>query len=174
MGQLDNVWPEIVGFCLDGIFFVFIIGLFQKWQEEKRLEKAKATLKNTLSHFIKDFVWWMSVGAAQDMNKITQKDGNKTYMVSVLEQAKTAIESLNKGQRIPSGLIEPVKRYGSKESIMLKCMLPVAGQIDDDHLKVWFNIIRALDEIVEAENDQKIDNASLHFLKKVVEFLEAS
>lgn len=174
LGQLDNIWPELVGFCLDGIFFVFIIGLYQKRQEEKRTEKAKAALKSTLSHFVKDFVWWLAVGAVQDMNKISQQKGDTTYMVPVVEQAKIAIEALNKGHRIPAGMIDPVKRYGSKESIMLKCMLPIATQIDDTHLKVWFSIVRSLDDIVEAEDGQKIDSASLHFLKKVVEFIEAS
>lgn len=173
LGQFDNIWPEIVGFCLDGIFFVFILGLYQKRQEKKRIKKAKVALKNTLGHFIKDFVWWLSVGTVQDMNKISQKREDTTYMLPIVDQAKNAIEALNKGRHIPSGMVDPIKRYGKKESIMLKCMLPIASQMDANHLKIWVNIIQSLDDIIEAENDQNINSASLNFLNKVVEFIEA-
>lgn len=169
-GKSENVYPEIISFCLEGIFLVFIVALFQKRNTIKQAERAKKTLKDTLSHFIKDFVWWMSVGAVQDMNKLTTESNNKKFMVNFKEQAENALTALNEGKCIPPGLIEPVKRYGQKESIMLKCMLPVAVQVNETHLKTWFNLIRALDDIVESHDDKEINLASKYFLKQVITF----
>lgn len=89
-----------------------------------------------------------------------------------MEQATQALIALNEGKSIPPGMIEPVKRYGNKESIMLKCMLPVAAQLGETHMKTWFNIIRALDDIVEADDGKQIYHASEYFLKQVINFAD--
>lgn len=172
INQYENIYPEIVGFCLEGIFFVCIINIYQKHQIQKQRSKSKQSLKNTLNHFIKDFIFWLSAPLILDSPTRTNQGAEKKKLGSLEDQIKSALKKLEKGQVIPAGLIEAVRRYGRKESIMLKCMLPVAAKIDETHLKAWFELIRTLDHIVEDNSPDKGQQNSKHFLEKTLEYLE--
>ena len=169
-GHTYHIYAAILELCLDGLIFGCIVVFLQERQKAKQVKESKDTLRNSLTVFVSDFVWWLSVGAVQDMDKLTIKFNDSQRMVSLEEQAAQALKALKAGKLIPEGMIDPVKRYGSKESIMLKCLLPVAAQLGGDHLKTWFNIIRSLDAIVEDKDGKNVHSTVQYFLERIIEF----
>lgn len=166
--QLSAAYPEIFGFCLEGIFFVCLLDQFRKWEEEKKQLKTKAVLRDSLCRFIQDYVWWATVGLVKEEEKITIQKNGKKFMVPIIDQAKAAIIELNKGLVIPPGMLEPIQRYGKKESQMLKCLLPLTAELNSESLIKWFRIIQVFDDLVECN-----ENSNLKiYLEAVVEFIE--
>lgn len=170
--QISGIYPEIFGFCLEGIVFVILLGQFQKWGEEKRQAKTKAVLKDSLCHFIKDYVWWATMGLVKDENEITIQNNDKKIMVPILDQAKVALVQLDKGMVVSPGLLEPIQKYGKKESQMLKCLLPLTAELNSESLRKWFRIIQVFDDLVKCKDDKKLLISLRAFLEAVVEFTE--
>jgi len=171
-GNINGVYPELFGFCLEGIFFVILFDQFRKWDEGKRQIKAKAVLRDSLCHFIQDYVWWATMGLVKNEDIVTVQTNGKKFMVPITDQAKSAIIELDKGMAVPPGMLEPIQKYGRKELQMLKCLLPLTAELNSESLKKWFRIIQVFDDLVECNEEKKINNFLKIFLEAVVEFIE--
>lgn len=170
--EVNGVFPEIFGFCLEGIFFVCLFEHYRRLGEERSRVKAKMVLRDSLCHFIKDYVWWATMGIVKDLNKITIDKTGKKFMIPVVDQAKVAIKELENGGAFPTGIFEPIKRYGKKESQMLKCLLPLTSELNSESLKKWYEIIQIFDQLIDSTEQNNLNSFLKSFLEAIVDFVE--
>jgi hypothetical protein len=143
----DNIVPELIGFCLDGIFFVILLNYFERRQTRAQSILAKQTLKAALRESLIIFLQWSytlasSKGADLDAHEIL-------FSPTGVEKL---IERITKAQEIPSLLNDYLKQAARQHVAIMGSLLPVAAQIDRNHIGIWSMIIKDVSSMAESKD----------------------
>lgn len=144
----DSIIPELIGFCLDGIFFVALLNYFEKQQVRKQELRTKEQFKAALRGSLYIFLNLAYNAVSENKTNLTFTDAISS--TSGLEQL---INSLRQSDTI-SGLLETCLKEASGRNLgIAQSLLPIAAQIDKVHLELWSMIIRDISRIGEPDQD---------------------
>lgn len=159
----DNIIPELIGFCLDGIFFVALLNYFEKHQVRKQELYSKKQFKAALRGSLYLFLNLAYSAVPENKTNLTFTDA-----ISSTSGIEQLINSLRQSDTI-SGLLETYLKDAAGRNLgIVQSLLPIAAQIDKVHLELWSMIIRDISWIGEPDQDGgtsiALDNL-LHHIK---------
>ncbi len=164
----DSIYPELIGFCLEGIILVILFGFIQRKYNKDNELKQKEELKETLLTQIDIFLYWS--------NLIPKKEFRSDGKFSFKDNIK--LENLIKNLKDENKLFELdiplyfIKEFSKRELPNIIALLPVSANINSLHLKNWSLIINNLNGIIESEKDEIFFEALISFLLSIKTFNE--
>ena len=164
----DSIYPELIGFCLEGIILVILFGFIQRKYNKDNELKQKEELKETLLTQIDIFLYWS--------NLIPKKEFRSDGKFSFKDNIK--LENLIKNLKDENKLFELdiplyfIKEFSKRELPNIIALLPVSANINSLHLKNWSLIINNLNGIIESEKDEIFFEALISFLLSIKMFNE--
>ena len=132
-GFVDSVVPELIGFCLEGIFF---IGLFSMFQHRRELNKKKQ-LSRSLRGFLGVFLNEMNSGIHCNSFKPLENPEELNHSHQGIEKLANNINNCS----INESTIDSLQKLSKDEVGALENLLPVAAELSADHMIVWHQIL---------------------------------
>lgn len=164
----DSIFPELIGFCLEGIILVILFGLIQRRYNKDNELKQKEELKEALLTQIDIFLYWS--------NLIPKKEFRSDGKFSFKDNIK--LENLIKNLKDENKLFELdiplyfIKEFSKRELPNIIALLPVSTNINSLHLKSWSLIINNLKGIIASKKDEEFFEALISFLLSIKMFNE--
>ncbi len=158
-----SIFPELVGFSLEGVFLVILFSWYQKRQHSKRELARKIELKWSLRAELSIFFQW-----AQPLDSDL---GTLPYWNNP-DVVKTLVKELEENGELCVVQPDFLRDFSVREIPDLQSMLPIAASIDSKHMWYWSLIINNIKGIAASENDEKTYKALMEFLKYVTKFDE--
>ncbi len=148
----DNIYPELIGFSLEGIAFVVILNIYEKSQLRKQENNFKENLKNSLRFFLENLLHWI-------YQSLSDQEREQLGFEEALyrpEGVKKLSDLLNKSNK-KFNIVEQYFKFTSKRNLpLMESLLPIAAQIGKEHLMIWASMINNIREI--ATTNDKIDS----------------
>ncbi len=157
----DNLVPELLGFCLEGFFWIGLLSYFQKSREMQRKNELWLSLRGSLRSFLsyldigfldKHAEPMASVALEKDpaiiSNFIDQVEKHQLDLESMVFLKKTCIHSL----------------------ALVRDLVPVAAQLSAGHMRWWIAITDSMRQLADASNRIQIEKSTLLLLKNIQEF----
>ncbi len=157
----DNIVPELIGFCLEGFFWIGLLSYFQKSREMQRKSELWLSLRGSLRSFLS----YLDIGFL---------DQHAEPMPSV---------ALEKDPRIIGRFIEQLENqeldlesmvYLKKTCIhsigLVRDLVPVAAQLSANHMRWWIAITDSMRHLADSNDRIQIEKNTLLLLKNVQEF----
>ena len=164
----DSIFPELVGFSLEGIILVILFGLIQRRYNKENELKQKEELKETLLTQIDIFLYWSNLMPKEEFRidgKFSFKDTDKlNNLIKNLKDENKLFEL-----DIPRYFI---KEFSKKELPNIIALLPVSANINSLHLKSWSIIINNIQGIIASKKDEDFFDALISFLLSIKMFNE--
>ncbi len=167
MQEYGNILATALGVVIDILLFTCLFSWVKGYFDNKKRASLNASLATCLAGFIKDYVFWITAGAIDSINELTEQNSNKVKTLRGL--AETGLKALEAGNSIPEGMCHPIKWYGKREAPILGAMLPIAIQVSQKHFECWYNIIKML-QAISADDSGEIEPYAKNLLNYVKEF----
>jgi hypothetical protein len=158
----DNMVPELIGFCLEGIFF---IGLFTLWEQRKAATHRK-DLSQTLRGFLGVFLKELNSG-------IICADYHPIEDVESLNATCKGIDRLLaniKDCNIEESSIASLQKLSDNNFSSLENLLPVAAELSAAHLISWHQILEQVNELGRNQDRDQSDDIIVRLLEAIKEF----
>ena len=157
----DNLVPELIGFCLEGFFWIGLLSYFQKSREMQRKTELWLSLRGSLRSFLS----YLDIGFldqhAEPMPSIAlekdpeiiqrfidQVEDHNLDLDSMVFQKKTCMQSLS----------------------LVRDLVPVAAQLSAGHMRWWIAITDSMRQLAHANDRAAIEKSTLLLLKNIQEF----
>lgn len=161
-GFNDNMIPELIGFCLEGIFFA---GLFPLWQHYRELSK-KRQLSRSLRGFLGVFLKEMNHGIrCQNFKPI-----DDTLLLSFSHQGIDCLAANVNACTINGNSVETLHLLSHNEISSLESLLPVAAQLSADHMICWHKILEQVRDLGKTECRQSVHCIIIDLLNDIKAF----
>ncbi|MBI5187433.1 MAG: hypothetical protein HZA01_17130 [Nitrospinae bacterium] len=159
-----NLYPELIGFCLDGIFFVILFTVYEGRRFKVESTKQKIKLKKSLRDLLAIILQW-----SQPINsKIPFKE-----IILNPDNLKAIQKELESTRRLDGVQADFLRIHALARIPSIQAAIPVSATIDGRHLQLWDLILNNLRAIAESTNDENAYEALLDFINFVIKFDEA-
>mgnify|MGYP007014102796 CR=1 FL=1 len=157
----DNIVPELIGFCLEGFFWIGLLSYFQKTREMQRKNELWLSLRGSLRSFLS----YLDIGFLED---------NAEPITSVaLENDPTIItqliEKLEK-QALDLESLTLIKKNCMYSLPLVRDLVPVAAQLSASHMRWWIAISDDMRRVGHANDRESIEKHVMLLLKNIQEF----
>jgi len=142
-GFVDSMVPELIGFCLEGIFF---IGLFSMYQHRRELNR-KRQLSRSLRGFLGVFLNEMNTGIHCQSFKPIENPEELNYSHQGIERLANNINNCS----INANTIKSLHKLSNDEMGALENLLPVAAELSADHMIIWHQILENVKNLGKLE-----------------------
>lgn len=157
----ENLVPELIGFCLEGFFWIGMLSYFQKTREHSRRKELWLSLRGSLRSFLSYLDIGFLDNHAEPMSSqdLESNPDIIAKMINHLESKDLDLESLI------------LLKEASKDSIALvRDLVPVAAQLSAAHMSWWIAIGDALRQMKKATGREDIEKNVDLLLKNLQEF----
>ncbi|MDY0192246.1 MAG: hypothetical protein RBR93_01860 [Aliarcobacter butzleri] len=164
----DSIFPELIGFCLEGMILVILFGFIQRKLNKDNELKQKEELKETLLTQIDIFLYWSNLMPKEEFRidgKFSFKDTDK------LNNLIKNLKDENKLFELDIALYF-IKDFSKRELPNIIALLPVSANINSLHLKNWSIIINNIKGIIESEKNEDCFDSLVSFLLSIKTFNE--
>ncbi|TDR23855.1 hypothetical protein [Marinicella litoralis] len=157
----DNLVPELIGFCLEGFFWIGLLSYFQKSREMQRKNELWLSLRGSLRSFLS----YLDIGFlgqhAEPMPSIAlEKDPTIiTRFITQVENHELDIESM-----------VFLKTTCINSLALVRDLVPVAAQLSAGHMRWWIAITDSMRQLADSSDRIKIEKNTLILLKNIQEF----
>lgn len=159
---VDSMVPELIGFCLEGIFF---IGLFSLWQHRKE-RNYKQQLSRSLRGFLGIFLKEMNSGIiCQSFHPLE----NPEELLSSSSGIKKLTDNLN-NCAMNESIINSLHQLSNEEISSLENLLPVAAQLSAAHMTCWNNILGHVKKLGRIECKNQMHQTLIELLQDIEHF----
>ncbi|MFT7687904.1 MAG: hypothetical protein ACI9FB_003262 [Candidatus Azotimanducaceae bacterium] len=169
-GFVDNMLPELIGFCLEGIFF---IGIFT-WIQERKDRERKEQLRQSLAGAI-GFICPIINGSLPDNKQIKLRDSDNWT-----RQTRTNGPSLKLLLRntssfeieITTAQIQAIQQLLTTRLSTLDSLLSVAAELSHAHLSAYNMILTEIHKIAKHQyfESKELKTSFQNLLKLLVSF----
>jgi len=157
----DNLVPELIGFCLEGFFWIGLLSYFQKSREMQRKNELWLSLRGSLRSFLS----YLDIGFlgqhAEPMPSIAlEKDPTIiTRFITQVENHELDLESM-----------VFLKTTCINSLALVRDLVPVAAQLSAGHMRWWIAITDSMRQLADSSDRIKIEKNTLILLKNIQEF----
>lgn len=157
----DNLVPELIGFCLEGFFWIGLLSYFQKTRENQRKTELWLSLRGSLRSFLS----YLDIGFldkhAEPMASIAlEKDPSIiTRFISQVENHELDLESM-----------VFLKTTCIHSIALVRDLVPVAAQLSAGHMRWWIAITDSMRQLADSNDRIQIEKSTLLLLKNIQEF----
>ena len=157
----DNLVPELIGFCLEGFFWIGLLSYFQKSREMQRKNELWLSLRGSLRSFLS----YLDIGFldqhAEPMPSIAlEKD--PTIITRFIEQLENQELDLESMVCLKTTCIHSLG--------LVRDLVPVAAQLSAGHMRWWIAITDSMRHLAVANNRAQLEKNTLLLLKNIQEF----
>ena len=157
----DNIVPELIGFCLEGFFWIGMLSYFQKSREMQRKKELWLSLRGSLRSFLS----YLDIGfldpQAEPMPSIAlEKDPTIiTRFIAQVEKHELDLESM-----------VFLKKTCMHSLSLVRDLVPVAAQLSAGHMRWWIAITDSMRKLADSKDRTHIEKNTLLLLKNIQEF----
>lgn len=151
-----SVLPVLIGFCLQGIFLVVVLAIFDRQSQQQARQRNKMTLRTLLTTVVH---WCLT---AETPRSALEMRAEAMQLGEIIAQFRAR----GMAQEECVQLIQ----YARRELLLLEMLSSVAANIDPPHLHAWLAIIEQV-RALGAEMAPCPDTV-LVLLEKIQEFEE--
>lgn len=157
----ENMVPELIGFCLEGFFWIGLLSYVQKTKEHDRRKELWLSLRGSLRSFLSYL-------------DIAFLDNNAEPISSAaLEQNPEIIQSLLnqlKENELDLESMVLLKKTSINSILLIRDLVPVAAQLSAAHMRWWIAITDSMRRIKDANSREKLEKHTTLLLKNIQEF----
>jgi hypothetical protein len=160
----ENMVPELIGFCLEGIFFIGLLSIWQQRRERRNKRSLAKSLRSFLGVFLKE------INSGIICNSFSPIDNPKE-----LEQSTTGIDKLKlniNNCSISDSSIEALHSLSQHEISSLVNLLPVAAELSPAHMIRWNDILNQVKKLAALQKREDIRQLLLDLLDNIKRFDE--
>ncbi len=157
----DNLVPELIGFCLEGFFWIGLLSYFQKTREMQRKTELWLSLRGSLRSFLS----YLDIGFL---------DPQAEPMPSIaLEKDPTIIQRFI--DQVESHALDIESMVFLKKTCMhslslVRDLVPVAAQLSAGHMRWWIAITDSMRKLADANDRVQLEKSTLMLLRNIQEF----
>lgn len=157
----DNLVPELIGFCLEGFFWIGLLSYFQQTREHARRKELWLSLRGSLRGFLSYL-------------DIAFLESNQEPMTSlVLEQNPKIIQTLLnhlEKQDLDLESMVLLKKTSINSILLIRDLVPVAAQLSAAHMRWWIAITDEMRKIKDSNTRESLEKHTVMLLKNMQEF----
>ena len=157
----ENIVPELIGFCLEGFFWIGMLSYFQKTREHIRRRELWLSLRGSLRSFLSYLDIAFLDNNAEPLNS-SALEANPGII-------KTMLEQLEKEQLDLDSMVL-LKETALHSLSLIRDLVPVAAQLSAAHMRWWIAITDSMRRIQNSNNRDEIEKNTSLLLKNVQEF----
>ena len=157
----ENLVPELIGFCLEGFFWIGLLSFFQKTKEHTRRKELWLSLRGSLRSFLS----YLDI-AFLDNNA---EPLNSTALERNPDIIGTMIEKLEK-QNLDLESMVLLKQTSQNSMSLIRDLVPVAAQLSAAHMRWWIAISDSMRRINNSNSRVDIEKNTTLLLKNIQEF----
>ncbi|MBL4682021.1 MAG: hypothetical protein JKY88_15030 [Pseudomonadales bacterium] len=167
---VDNMLPELIGFCLEGIFF---IGIFT-WMQERKDKERKEQLKQSLAGAI-GFICPIINGSlpTEYQTKLRESDNWTRQTRKNGTSLKALLRNVNANDiEITTTQIQAIQQLLATRLSTLDSLLSVAAELSHAHLSAYNMILTEIHKIAEHQyfESKELRISFKNLLKLLVSF----
>ena len=157
----DNIVPELIGFCLEGFFWIGLLSYFQKTREMQRKNELWLSLRGSLRSFLSYLdIGFLEDNAEPSSSKVLENDP------AIIQQL---IEKLDR-QSLDLESLQMLKKTCLYSLPLVRDLVPVAAQLSATHMRWWIAISDDMRRIGHANDRDSIEKQVMLLLKNIQEF----
>lgn len=157
----DNLVPELIGFCLEGFFWIGLLSYFQKSREMQRKTELWLSLRGSLRSFLS----YLDIGFLDQHSEpmpsiVLEKDPEIIQrFINQIEQHNLDLECM-----------VFLKKTCMQSLSLVRDLVPVAAQLSAGHMRWWIAITDSMRKLSDAKDRAQIEKSTLLLLKNIQEF----
>ncbi len=157
----DNIVPELIGFCLEGFFWIGLLSYFQKSREMQRKNELWLSLRGSLRSFLSYLdIGFLDQHAEPMPSVVLEKDPNIVpRFIEQIENQEMDLESM-----------VCLKKTSIHSLSLVRDLVPVAAQLSASHMRWWIAITDSMRQLADANDREHIEKSTLLLLKNIQEF----
>lgn len=157
----DNIVPELIGFCLEGFFWIGLLSYFQKTREMQRKNELWLSLRGSLRSFLSYLdIGFLDENAEPIASSALENDPEIVgQLVTKLEAQTLDLESLTL-----------IKKNCMFSLPLVRDLVPVAAQLSASHMRWWIAISDDMRRVGHANDRESIEKHVMLLLKNIQEF----
>ncbi len=158
---VEELVPELVVFCIEAFILVGLLGLIQRYLENRRKRQMLLSLRGSF----RDLLSLLDIAFLDPNDEPTSSKELETdprvidYMLEQLERKHPDLDSLI-----------ALKREGDESLSMTRDLVAVAAQISATHMNWWIAIVDSIRNLAEARDRQGIEHSLHEMLINIREF----
>lgn len=157
----DNIVPELIGFCLEGFFWIGLLSYFQKSREMQRKNELWLSLRGSLRSFLS----YLDIGFldqhAEPMPSVVLEKDPKIIgrFIKLIENHELDLDSM-----------VFLKKTCIHSLGLVRDLVPVAAQLSANHMRWWIAITDSMRHLADSNDRVQLEKNTLLLLKNVQEF----
>ncbi len=157
----DNLVPELIGFCLEGFFWIGLLSYFQKSREMQRKKELWLSLRGSLRSFLSYLdIGFLDKHAEPMPSIVLEKDPTIiSRFIARVENHELDLESM---VCLKTTCIHSIS--------LVRDLVPVAAQLSAGHMRWWIAITDSMRQLSAAKDRIEIEKSTLLLLKNIEEF----
>jgi len=158
---LENLVPELLGFCLEGFFLIGLFSYIQKTKEQSRRKELWLSLRGSLRSFLSylDIAFLESNAEPMSSSALEQNPEIIESLIQKLENNELDLESM-----------VLLKKTSINSILLIRDLVPVAAQLSAAHMRWWIAISDSMRRIKNANSREKLVKHTAFLLKNIQEF----
>ncbi|MCF6319586.1 MAG: hypothetical protein L3J83_09985 [Proteobacteria bacterium] len=157
----ENLVPELIGFCLEGFFWIGLLSYVQKTREHDRRKELWLSLRGSLRSFLSYLDIAFLDNNAEPISSAALEQ-NPKIIESLLEQLETNELDLES--------MVLLKKTSINSILLIRDLVPVAAQLSAAHMSWWIAISDSMRRIKDSDCREKLEKHTVLLLKNVQEF----
>ncbi len=157
----ENLVPELIGFCLEGFFWIGLLSFVQKTKEHSRRRELWLSLRGSLRSFLSYLDIAFLDSHAEPINS-TDLEQNPEIIQSLLNNMSSNELDLES--------LVLLKETSLNSISLVRDLVPVAAQLSAAHMRWWIAINDSIRRINQSNNRNDIEKNIILLLKNIKEF----
>jgi len=157
----ENLVPELIGFCLEGFFWIGLLSYVQKTREHSRRKELWLSLRGSLRSFLSylDIAFLDNNAEPQSSNDLEQNPEIINSLLIKLENNELDLESM-----------VLLKKTSINSILLIRDLVPVAAQLSAAHMSWWIAITDSMRRIKDSNSRENLVKHTTFLLKNIQEF----
>lgn len=157
----ENLVPELIGFCLEGFFWIGLLSYVQKTKEHDRRKELWLSLRGSLRSFLSylDIAFLDNNAEPISSNALEQNPEIIQSLLKKLENHDLDLESM-----------VLLKKTSINSILLIRDLVPVAAQLSAAHMSWWIAISDSMRRIKDSNSREKLEKHTVLLLKNIQEF----
>lgn len=157
----DNLVPELIGFCIEGFFFVGLLSLIQESRERARRKELWLSLRGSLRGILSNLdIAFLAPNAEPTPTRVLEQDMDSVskFMTELQEN------------RLNLRAMTSLKRESVDALALARDMIPVAAQLSASHMRWWIAVVDSMRQLSRAQTREAVEQSVYLLLENINEF----
>lgn len=157
----DNLVPELIGFCLEGFFWIGLLSYVQQTKEHARRKELWLSLRGSLRSFLSylDIAFLENYAEPVSSIELEQNPEIIQKLLNKLDKEDLDLESM-----------VLLKKTSINSILLIRDLVPVAAQLSAAHMRWWIAITDEMRKIQGATTRESLEKHTVMLLKNMQEF----